>query len=141
MPTIQQLVRKGRTKIVDKSKAPALDACPQRRGVFVRPGTELEWFKKWRETRMQWHQLLGFGAQNYRFHDHEKLAHYACLLYTSVNHFLLFAFCCSLAWLRSLRTVLRTSLFPFIILPSFNHQIMSSDYYKCSVPSAYRPVP
>ena len=36
MPTIQQLVRKGRTKIVDKSKAPALDACPQRRGVCVR---------------------------------------------------------------------------------------------------------
>ena len=36
MPTIQQLVRKGRTKLVDKSKAPALDACPQRRGVCVR---------------------------------------------------------------------------------------------------------
>ena len=36
MPTIQQVVRKGRTKIQDKSKAPALDACPQRRGVCVR---------------------------------------------------------------------------------------------------------
>jgi small subunit ribosomal protein S12 len=36
MPTIQQLVRKGRTKLVDKSKAPALDNCPQRRGVCVR---------------------------------------------------------------------------------------------------------
>ena len=36
MPTIQQLVRKGRTKIQDKSKAPALDACPQRRGICVR---------------------------------------------------------------------------------------------------------
>ena len=36
MPTIQQLVRKGRTKIQDKSKSPALDACPQRRGVCVR---------------------------------------------------------------------------------------------------------
>lgn len=36
MPTIQQLVRKGRTRIQDKSKAPALDACPQRRGVCVR---------------------------------------------------------------------------------------------------------
>ena len=36
MPTIQQLVRKGRTKIQDKSKAPSLDACPQRRGVCVR---------------------------------------------------------------------------------------------------------
>jgi len=36
MPTIQQLVRKGRKKLVDKSKAPALDSCPQRRGVCVR---------------------------------------------------------------------------------------------------------
>ena len=44
---------------------------------FVRPGTELEWFKHWKEIRMKWHQALGFGADNYRFHDHEKLAHYA----------------------------------------------------------------
>ena len=44
---------------------------------FVKPGTELEWFSKWKETRMAWHQALGFGAENYRFHDHEKLAHYA----------------------------------------------------------------
>ena len=44
---------------------------------FVRPGSELEWFKKWKTTRMRWHQLLGFGEENYRFHDHEKLAHYA----------------------------------------------------------------
>jgi small subunit ribosomal protein S12 len=36
MPTIQQLVRKGRAKLNDKSKAPALDSCPQRRGVCVR---------------------------------------------------------------------------------------------------------
>lgn len=36
MPTIQQLVRKGRKQIVEKKKAPALDACPQRRGVCVR---------------------------------------------------------------------------------------------------------
>jgi glycyl-tRNA synthetase len=44
---------------------------------FVRPGTELDWFPKWKETRMKWHQALGFGAENYRFHDHDKLAHYA----------------------------------------------------------------
>ncbi|MCR5140098.1 MAG: glycine--tRNA ligase [Bacteroidaceae bacterium] len=44
---------------------------------FVRPGSELEWFPKWKQTRMQWHQALGFGAENYRFHDHDKLAHYA----------------------------------------------------------------
>ncbi|MGC8460476.1 MAG: 30S ribosomal protein S12 [Candidatus Dormibacteria bacterium] len=36
MPTIQQLVRKGRKPIVHKTKAPALRACPQRRGVCVR---------------------------------------------------------------------------------------------------------
>ena len=36
MPTIQQLVRKGRKVLVDKSKSPALDNCPQRRGVCVR---------------------------------------------------------------------------------------------------------
>ncbi|MGL4908302.1 MAG: 30S ribosomal protein S12 [Bacteroidales bacterium] len=36
MPTIQQLVRKGRTKLVQKSKSPALSSCPQRRGVCVR---------------------------------------------------------------------------------------------------------
>lgn len=44
---------------------------------FVQPGTEMEWFAKWKETRMKWHQALGFGAENYRFHDHDKLAHYA----------------------------------------------------------------
>ena len=44
---------------------------------FVKPGTELEWFSKWKQTRMAWHQALGFGAENYRFHDHDKLAHYA----------------------------------------------------------------
>jgi glycyl-tRNA synthetase len=44
---------------------------------FVKPGTEMEWFAKWKQIRMAWHQALGFGAENYRFHDHEKLAHYA----------------------------------------------------------------
>ena len=44
---------------------------------FVKPGTEIEWFNRWKEQRMKWHQALGFGAENYRFHDHEKLAHYA----------------------------------------------------------------
>ena len=36
MPTIQQLVRKGRTSLETTSKSPALDSCPQRRGVCVR---------------------------------------------------------------------------------------------------------
>jgi len=44
---------------------------------FVRPGTELEWFKRWKEERLQWHLALGIPEECYRFHDHEKLAHYA----------------------------------------------------------------
>ena len=44
---------------------------------FVKPGTELDWFKSWKETRLKWHKALGFGDANYRFHDHDKLAHYA----------------------------------------------------------------
>ena len=44
---------------------------------FVKPGTELEWFQKWKETRLKWHKALGFGDDHYRYHDHEKLAHYA----------------------------------------------------------------
>lgn len=36
MPTINQLVRKGRVKILSKNKAPALDGCPQKRGVCTR---------------------------------------------------------------------------------------------------------
>ena len=44
---------------------------------FIKPGTELDWFAKWKKTRMAWHQALGFGADHYRFHDHDKLAHYA----------------------------------------------------------------
>ncbi len=44
---------------------------------FCKPGTEMEWFRKWKENRMKWHRTLGMGDDNYRFHDHEKLAHYA----------------------------------------------------------------
>ena len=44
---------------------------------FVAPGEELNWFESWKAFRMKWHQALGFGAQKYRFHDHDKLAHYA----------------------------------------------------------------
>jgi glycyl-tRNA synthetase len=44
---------------------------------FVAPGTELEWYEYWKEKRMKWHDTLGLGRENYRFHDHVKLAHYA----------------------------------------------------------------
>ena len=44
---------------------------------FVRPGEEMKWFDYWKEARLKWHKAMGMGDGNYRFHDHEKLAHYA----------------------------------------------------------------
>jgi len=44
---------------------------------FVKPGEEMKWYDYWKTTRLNWHLSLGLGKQNYRFHDHEKLAHYA----------------------------------------------------------------
>lgn len=44
---------------------------------FIKPGTQKEWYEHWKEHRMKWHLSLGMGEENYRFHDHEKLAHYA----------------------------------------------------------------
>ena len=44
---------------------------------FVKPGTQSEWYNKWKESRMNWHKALGISEENYRFHDHDKLAHYA----------------------------------------------------------------
>ncbi|MDT0677735.1 glycine--tRNA ligase [Autumnicola musiva] len=44
---------------------------------FVRPGDELKWYEHWKEVRLKWHYSLGLGQENYRFHDHDKLAHYA----------------------------------------------------------------
>jgi glycyl-tRNA synthetase len=44
---------------------------------FIKPGTQKEWYEQWKQTRLKWHLSLGLGVENYRFHDHEKLAHYA----------------------------------------------------------------
>ena len=44
---------------------------------FVRPGTEMEWYEYWKETRMNWHKKLGTPDNHLRFHDHDNLAHYA----------------------------------------------------------------
>jgi glycyl-tRNA synthetase len=44
---------------------------------FVRPGTEMEWYHYWKETRLKWHKALGTDASKLRFHDHMNLAHYA----------------------------------------------------------------
>lgn len=44
---------------------------------FVRPGTEMQWYKYWKEARLKWHLALGTSPEKYRYHDHVKLAHYA----------------------------------------------------------------
>lgn len=44
---------------------------------FVRPGEEMKWYDYWKEARLAWHKALGIHESNYRFHDHDKLAHYA----------------------------------------------------------------
>ena len=44
---------------------------------FVKPGTEMEWYEHWKQTRLKWHLSLGLGKEKYRFHNHLKLAHYA----------------------------------------------------------------
>ena len=44
---------------------------------FVKPGTELEWFEHWKKKRMRWHEALGIDPSKLRYHQHDKLAHYA----------------------------------------------------------------
>ena len=44
---------------------------------FVPPVTELKFYEEWKQKRLNWHLALGLGEENYKFHDHEKLAHYA----------------------------------------------------------------
>ncbi|HLQ99666.1 MAG TPA: glycine--tRNA ligase [Sphingobacterium sp.] len=44
---------------------------------FVQPGTELDWYEKWKQIRLDWHMALGAGKEKYRFEDHVKPAHYA----------------------------------------------------------------
>lgn len=46
---------------------------------FVEPGTDMEWFEKWKAARMQWHLDLGLAANRLHFHQHteQELAHYA----------------------------------------------------------------
>jgi len=44
---------------------------------FIKPGSEQDWYEYWKEKRINWHKSLGLGDDNYRFHDHLKLAHYA----------------------------------------------------------------
>ncbi len=44
---------------------------------FIRPGTQKEWYAKWKAARMQWHLALGTPPEKLTFKDHDNLAHYA----------------------------------------------------------------
>jgi len=44
---------------------------------FVRPGEEMKWYDYWKEQRINWHKSTGIPVEKFRFHDHDKLAHYA----------------------------------------------------------------
>jgi glycyl-tRNA synthetase len=50
---------------------------------FVEPGTDMEWFERWKAERMTWHLSLGLDAERLRYHQHtkEELAHYARAAY------------------------------------------------------------
>src|SRR6185436_11464893 len=46
---------------------------------FVEPGTDMEWFEKWKQWRLEWHLSLGLQPERLKFHQHagSELAHYA----------------------------------------------------------------
>lgn len=44
---------------------------------FIRPGDEMKWYEHWKNIRFKWHKALGISENKLRFHDHDKLAHYA----------------------------------------------------------------
>jgi glycyl-tRNA synthetase len=50
---------------------------------FVQPGTDTEWFERWREWRMEWHRSLGLNPAKLQWHQHtgSELAHYARAAY------------------------------------------------------------
>lgn len=44
---------------------------------FIRPGSQMEWYNYWKETRKKWHESMGIPTEKLRYHNHSKLAHYA----------------------------------------------------------------
>ena len=47
---------------------------------FVKPGEEIKWYEYWKEARLKWHKKLNLNEENYKFHAHQNLAHYALSL-------------------------------------------------------------
>ena len=75
---IAQIGKAFRNEIVARQFIFRMREVEQMEMEFIcKPGTEMDFFKYWKQTRLNWHVNLGMGAENYRFHDHEKLAHYA----------------------------------------------------------------
>jgi small subunit ribosomal protein S12 len=77
MPTINQLVRQGRKKVTQKRKAPALKACPQRRGVCLqvmtrtpkKPNSALRKVAKVRLT--SGHEVIAYiGGEGHNLQEH-----------------------------------------------------------------------
>ena len=44
---------------------------------FIQPGSQGEWFDIWKKKRLDWHLNIGIDDSSFRYHDHDKLAHYA----------------------------------------------------------------
>ena len=44
---------------------------------FIQPGSQAEWFDIWKKKRIDWHLNIGIDNSSFRYHDHDKLAHYA----------------------------------------------------------------
>jgi glycyl-tRNA synthetase len=44
---------------------------------FVRPDTSTQWYEAWKENRLKFHKAIGLPTEKLKYHDHEKLAHYA----------------------------------------------------------------
>ena len=44
---------------------------------FIQPGSQVEWFNIWKKKRLDWHLNIGIDNGSFRYHDHDKLAHYA----------------------------------------------------------------
>ena len=44
---------------------------------FIQPGSQSKWFDIWKKKRLDWHLNIGIDDSSFRYHDHDKLAHYA----------------------------------------------------------------
>ena len=44
---------------------------------FIQPGSQSKWFDIWKKKRLDWHLNIGIDDSSFRYHAHDKLAHYA----------------------------------------------------------------